>query len=132
MKMNRQHTQNIESVLTLTDELNKVRIENENLRRIVRDGQEPVSHRTFLKGVGAGIAFTPAFLWICWKLMELVNLAAGYIQVPPMLFGTVSVCIGTGLALFTHSAAVCRGAQLLLNGLLDCMLDDEDEKENEK
>ena len=64
-----EHTQNIDSVLALTDELNRLRIENENLRRIVRDGQEPVRHRTFLKGLGAGIAFTPAFLWLCWKLI---------------------------------------------------------------
>ena len=127
-----EHTQSIESILALTDELNRLHIENENLRRIVREGQDTVKHRTFLKGLGAGVAGTPAFLWLCWKLMQLVNLAAGYIQAPPMLFGTVCVCIGTGLALFTHSAAVCRGAQLLLNGLLDCMLDDENEKEEEK
>ena len=127
-----EHVEHIDSILALTDELNLLNRENENLRRIVREGQEPVRHRTFLKGLGAGIAFTPAFLWLCWKLMQLVNLAAGYIQAPPMLFGTLCVCIGTGLALFTHSAAVCRGAQLLLNGLLDCMMDDEDEKENEK
>ena len=127
-----EYTQNIDSVLALTDELNRLHIENENLRRIVREGQEPVKHRTFLKGLGAGVAITPAFLWLCWKLMELVNLAADCIQVPPILFGTLCVCIGTGLALFAHSAAVCHGAQCLLNGLLDCMLDDEDEKENEK
>lgn len=127
-----EHIEHIDSILALTDELNLLNRENENLRRIVREGQEPVRHRTFLKGLGAGVAITPAFLWLCWKLMELVNLAADCIQVPPMLFGTLCVCIGTGLALFAHSAVVCHGAQCLLNGLLDCMMDDEDEKENEK
>ena len=123
-----EHTQSIESIFALTDELNRLHIENENLRRIVREGQDPVKHRTFLKGLGAGVAGTPAFLWLCWKLMEVVNLAADSIQVPPMLFGTVCVCIGTGLALFAHSAAVCHGAQWLLNELLDSMTYEEEDE----
>ncbi len=127
-----EHTQNIDGILALTDELNKLNRENETLRRIVREGQEPVRIKTFLKGLGAGVAITPAFLWLSWKVVELVIYAAGYIDVSPMIVGTLCICIGTGLALFLHSAAVCHGAQCLLNLLLNSLLDEDDEKEGDK
>ena len=127
-----EHTQNIDGILALTDELNKLHTENAALRRIIREGQEPVRIKTFLKGLGAGVAITPAFLWLCWKLIELVIYAAGYIEVPPVLFGTLCVCIGTGLTLYLHSAAVCHGASRLLNVLMNSLLNEDDEKEGDK
>ncbi len=127
-----EHRQNIDDVFALIDELNKLNRENETLRRIVREGQEPVRIKTFLKGLGAGVAVTPAFLWVCWKVIELVIYAAGYIDISPMIIGTLCVCIGTGLVLFLHSAAVCHGAQCLLKMLIDSLLDDDDEKKGEK
>lgn len=126
-----EQTQNIDGILALTDELNKLHTENAALRRIVREGQEPVRIKTFLKGLGAGVTVTPAFLWLCWKLMELVNYAAEYIEVPPMLFGTLCVCIGTGLILFLHSAVVCHFADRLLKVLVKSFLDSEDSDVNE-
>jgi len=44
-----EQTQNIDGILALTDELNKLHTENAALRRIVREGQEPVRIKTFLK-----------------------------------------------------------------------------------
>lgn len=107
---------------TILYKLDQLQEENNSLRQALKDGLEENKSKIFLKGLGAGIAVTPFALWGSWKLVDLIEYAAGLIEIPASIFGTVAVCISGGLVLFLYSEIVCRRArqfgELILNSLI--------------
>ena len=111
-----------EDMRTLIEKVDQLHGENESLRQALKDGLEENKSKTFLKGMGAGVAVTPLALWGSWKLVELAVYAAGLIEIPATIFGTVAFCMLGGLTFYLYSEVMCRRAkqfgELILNSLI--------------
>ena len=111
--------------------LSEVTEENAELRVKMKEMYDSVkqnNRKSFMKGMGAGIACTPAAFWLAWKLVDLLILAADWIDVAPVILATVAVCVIGGGTMFLHSDAVLKAVDTSMNVMLNDMglFDDDD------
>ena len=111
--------ENMDKLLNYIDDLCE---ENGKLHDKLREAENAgriKNTKTFLKGLGAGVAITPGAFWLAWRLVELLIRAADWIAVPPVFLAVLAICIVGGTTLYLHSEAILKGTDKLLDTLLD-------------
>ena len=106
--------------------------ENIQLKNTLKHVMKERDRGQFIRGLGAGVAFTPAAVWAVRKLLEVIEVCAQRMGAAPMMLGVVAVCVLTGLVLFFCSDMVCRGARRAGELFLASLeLGDEENKEGD-
>ena len=116
----------MEYLSKLTEENGKL---HENLQEAYH-GMKQHERKSFMKGLGAGMAVTPFTFLLGWKVVELMVIAAEWIDVTPGVLAAVSVCVIGGFTMYLHSDSVLKTLEKTMDLLLSDFGFSDDEEDD--